>query len=187
MSQARKVYIFAPAASGKSTFNKQYQNYKGFQIVDFAFKLPKISFPARTLFYLSRIIPQFRKLARKSKSFLGPKEYFEKIFSYLRTEEHNLLVFGRRPPADLSPYDDIEFALILIPEEQHRRNCESRKKQMRNPLPFMHHWTTDFEKVKNIRKELQQFASERNIPIYDSFKGAVEAIALQSNDKRNKA
>lgn len=180
MSDQRKIYIFAPAASGKSTFNRLHQNYKGFQIVDFASMLPKPSVSVKLLFYLSRILPPLRSLARRSKSVLRSEKYFTQIFKFLREAKQDTIVFGRRPPNDLRPYADIEFALILIPDENHLRNCNSRRKEMRNPIPFMHHWTTDFKKVKAVRTKLGLYAQERGIPIFQDFKTAIDYMIVRT-------
>jgi len=176
MNHVRRIYVFAPAASGKTTFNSKIKRKGRFQIIDFDMLLPNISCITKILSYIGRAISPFKNLSRKTKSFTGPKEYQNLIFNWLRQQETDTIVFGRRPPLDLSQFDDIEFALVLIPEKDHVKNCHSRKNQMRNPIPFMHHWTTNFVKVKKIRDELREYAKKRNIPIYNPFTNAIDAI-----------
>jgi 2-phosphoglycerate kinase len=105
------------------------------------------------------------------------ENYFSQAFQYIINHNEPIVVFGRRTPnefEELPVHDSIKFAMVLIPEEDHRRNCASRKQELRNPLPFFHHWTTDFDKISQLRNNLTDYAKQHDIPVYDSFTDAID-------------
>lgn len=176
-----KFYIIAMAASGKSTFALQNPVYNGYQVVDFAKHLPSQTFWTRLVLYFSRFVKPLRKLvsSRPDRVARRQKNYFSQAFEFIANHQEPIVVFGRRTPDEfekLPVHDSVRFAMVLIPEEDHRRNCASRKRELRNPLPLFHHWTTDFNKIIEIRHNLTDYAKQHDIPVYDSFTGAIDAM-----------
>ena len=183
-----KFYIIAMAASGKSTFAAEHPIYDGYKTVDYAEHLPPMSWWTNLILYVSRIIKPLRKLIRHRPDMVARREkhYFLNVFDFIIKHEKPIVIFGRRPPIkfeELPVHDRIKFAMVLIPEEDHRRNCASRKKDLRNPLPFFHHWTTDFEMINDRRNSLTNYAEEHNIQVYDSFAGAIEDMHKRFNSE----
>jgi hypothetical protein len=174
-----KFYIIAMAASGKSTFTAENPTYNGYRVVDYAERLPSLSWSTNLVLYLSRFLRPLRKLVKHRPEMAARRQehYFSQAFAYIINHKEPIVVFGRRPPCEfeeLSVHDSIKFAMILIPEEDHRRNCASRKQELRNPLPFFHHWTTDFDKIGERRNSLTDYAKQHDIPVYESFTGAID-------------
>lgn len=169
----------AMAATGKSTFAGKNDSYLGYTIVDFAERIPQFSYVTRALLYLSRIIRPLRRIAVKRPDMAGhfKGSYFDQAFDFILNQDKPIVVLGRKTfdTFDHQKYDGvIEFSIVLIPEEDHRRNCAARKKQMRNPLPFFHHWTTDFEKIKRVRVGFRDHAAKHGITVYESIPEAIE-------------
>jgi hypothetical protein len=178
-AHAIKFYIMAMAATGKSTFAGQNDSYLGYNVVDYAERIPEFSFLTRALLYFSRILPPLRRIAVKRPDMAGhfKNSYFDHVLDFILKHEDPIAVLGRKTydTFDHQNYEGvIEFSIVLIPEEDHRQNCVARKKQMRNPLPFFHHWTTDFEKINRVRKGFQKYASKHGIPVYESIPEAIE-------------
>ena len=169
------------AASGKSTFAAKNSTYKGYRVVDFEDQLPPFPFSTRLVLYLARLFRPLRKLVRNRPEVVAQKKanYFARVFDYMARCTEPVVVVGRTPTHEfkkLPVHDTIKFAVVLIPEEQHRRNCVSRKRDLKNPIPFFHHWTTDFDKILAIRKEIIEFASANDIPVYPSFAAAIDDL-----------
>lgn len=110
-------------------------------------------------------------------------DYFAGVVELMRTSEGPVAVLGRRLPdnfGDDRSFDGIKLGMVLIPEEQHRQNVRSRRNEMRNPLPFMHHWTTDFRKVSAMRKSMSAFAEQNSIPVFESFEQAIDSLCTDN-------
>lgn len=181
-----KFYIIAMAASGKSTFAASNPVYNGYKTVDYAEHLPPISPSTKLVLYASRLIKPLRKTIRNRPEMVARRrnQYFSEVFEFTANYPGPVAVFGRKPPDDferLAVHNTIKFAMVLIPEEEHRRNCFSRKKELRNPLPLFHHWTTDFEKIMKLRNRLSDFANQHGITVYDSFSGAIDDMHRRFN------
>ena len=184
--KCEKFYIIAMAASGKSTFANNYPTYNGYRTIDFAERLPPISKWTKLILYVSRIIKPLRKIIRHRPEMVARREnnYFRQAFDFIIGHDQPIVVFGRRPPnefEDLPVHDKIKFAMVLIPEGDHRRNCASRKKELRNPFPLFHHWTTDFEKIQSVRNSLKRYAEVHDITVYDSISGAIDDMHRRFN------
>ncbi len=177
--KCNKFYIIAMAASGKSTFAVQNPIYNGYQIIDFATKLPSLTLWTRAVLYISRFVKPLKKLVSGRPDRIARRQanYFSHAFEYIVNKKEPIVIFGRRTPNEfekLPVHDSVRFAMVLIPEEDHRRNCVSRKRDLRNPFPLFHHWTTDFDNISEIRKNLRGYAEQHDIPVYDSFAGAID-------------
>lgn len=169
------------AASGKSTFAKLNPDYNGYHVVDFEVRLPARTLWTRLVLYASRVLKPVRILVsgRPDQIARSQKNYFSRVFEYIINHQEPLVVFGRRTPEnfeELSVHDSIRFAMVMIPEEEHRRNCASRKRELRNPFPFLHHWTTDFDKIRRMRLSVTDYANRHNIVVYDSFTAAIDDL-----------
>ena len=178
MASGKKIYVMSVACSGKSIFAKQNEYCAGLKVVDFAELLPTPKRMTWLILYLSRVLPRLRYFVRRDRSVLAkqPKHYYAKIFSYIRSESEPIVVLGRPAPESLEGLSDIEFAAVLIPREEHERNCRARRREHRNPFPFFHHWTTDFAKIELTRARLESYARRHNIPVYDSFRTAIMGV-----------
>ncbi len=179
-----RFYIMAMAASGKSTFTNANSTYRGYSIVDFGDDLPKRRFSTRVILYFGRFIPALRRMIRNRPDMKDRyrHSYFDQAFKFLKDSTDPTIILGRRTRTnyrELDVHDDVKFSMVVIPEELHRRNCKARKKSMRNPIPYFHHWTTDFEKIKKIRKEMLDYAKEFDIPVYQSIEEAIHAMDKQ--------
>ena len=103
--------------------------------------------------------------------------YFARPSTTSSTMKNRSWFFGRRPPkefADLPVHGSIRFSMVLIPNDGHRRNCASRKKKLRNPLLFFRYWTTDFDQIRQIRKNLSAYAKQHDRHVYDRFTVAID-------------
>lgn len=184
---ARKnIYIMSMAASGKSTFAKRNPSFRGNTIVDFAQELPKRHWSVKWLLYLSRVAPFLRKMVREDDSIvaLRSQNYMPRVFSFLSSTDTPHVVLGILPPENLEEYPefgDVRFGMVLINEEDHRRNCESRRREMKNPIPFLHHWTTDFQKIQAVRLVVLDYAHRHNIPVFESFSHAIGVLTGDSD------
>ena len=170
------------AASGKSTFATKYPNFEGYKIVDFAQQLPSRSALTKVLLYLRRVAPFLKTILRKRKDMIAinADHYFAHVYAYLTRQTQPVVVMGRRTPENLEDsemFNDVALAMVLVPEDDHRRNCKARKRKLRNPLPFFHHPTTDFTRIMNARKESQEYAKHHNIPVFESFSSAIRAMS----------
>ena len=177
----RKIYIMSTAASGKSTFARKFPSFEGYKIVDFAQELPSRSALTKVLDYLSRVAPFLEESFRKRKDMiaLDNEHYFASVFAYLTRQTEPVVVLGRRTPEYLEDYErfnDVAFAMVLVPEEDYRRNCKARKRESRNRLPFFHHWSTDFTRIMDDRKKSRGYAKRHNIPVFESFSSAIRAM-----------
>ncbi|MBT8080250.1 MAG: hypothetical protein KJO31_16845 [Gammaproteobacteria bacterium] len=177
----KRFYIMASAASGKSTFAGQNETYRGYRIIDYAARLGEYTLTTRILLYLTRFLPFLRPSLLKRKDFASRYRgsYFDQAFEFLLGHDEPVVVFGRKTldGFDHQQFDhEVAFAMVLIPEDHHRRNCASRKSQMRNPIPFFNHWTTDFEQIQEVRDNMRRHAEKHNITIYDSFQGAIDDL-----------
>jgi hypothetical protein len=176
------------AASGKSTFARNNEFYSGYRVVDYAVHLPPQRFWVRLLLYLSRPFPPLRRALRNVRDMraIDRRNYFAGVLQMMREHDGPIAVLGRRLPEDFRrnpAFDAIAVGLVLIPEERHRENVRSRRKEMRNPFPFMHHWTTDFEKVREVREEMRDFARRHGVPVFDDFPTAIERLAAAGAPK----
>ena len=184
-AQLNKFYIMAMAATGKSTFTNKHPNYLGYRVVDFGGALPRRRLSTRILLYISRFVPSLR-LAIQSRPDIKDRfkhAYFDRAFDFMNSCEDPIALLGRRPRRNfrelVAKHDKIRFAMVMIPEEEHRHHCASRKMSMRNPIPFFHHWTTNFSKILKIRREMYAYAEEFGIPVYEDFESAIEAMHRQ--------
>ena len=181
-----KFYIIAMAASGKSTFSRQNPEYRGYRVVDFAERLPPISRWTSFILYLSRIVKPLEKTVRRRPDMIARRKanYFRDAFDFITEHNKPVVVLGRKPPEDfenLPVHDSVKFAMVLIPEDKHRAHCAARRKELRNPLPMFHHWTTDFEKIKDLRRELGDYALRHDIAVYDDFSAAIDDMHSRFN------
>ena len=177
----RKIYIMSTSASGKSTFARKFPTFEGYKIVDFAQELPSLSALTKVVAYLSRVAPFLEKIRRKRKDViaLNTDHYFASVFAYLNRQTEPVVVMGRRAPENLEDYEmfnDVAFAMVLVPEKDHRRNSKARKRQSRIPLPFFHHWSTDFTRIMDLRKKSREYSKRHNIPVFESFSSAIRAM-----------
>ena len=176
-----KFYIMAMAATGKSTFARNHPHYRGYRVIDFADELPQRSLFTSALLYVSRFNTRLRNWLRNRGAEAGrfKHAYFEKAFARLDGSDEPMALLGRRTRSnyrELPYHDRMRFAMVLIPEEQHRKQVESRKSSMRNFLPFLDHWTTNFDNIVKIRQEMQDYAEQFDIPVYESIDAAIDAM-----------
>lgn len=176
-----KFYIMAMAATGKSTFVSRHSHYLGYAVVDFGEELPQRRLSTRILLYLSRFLPSIRKAIhdRPDMQDRFRQAYFDKAFDFMDSCDEPVVLLGRRTRSnyrELGVHDRVRFSMVMIPEEQHRDHVASRRSSMRNFLPRFHHWTTDFDKILTVRKEMLAYAEQFDIPVYDSIEGAIEAM-----------
>lgn len=179
---AKRIYVISMAASGKSTFARNNPTYNGCRVVDYAQELPTKSPWTKFVLYLSRALPILRRAVRRNKDLVAINRinYFEGVLDLFEQSRSPTAVMGRRLPENFKSdprFASLTPAVVLIPEEDHRRNCAARRKEMRNPLPFMHHWTTDFDKVRRVREQTRSFAERHGIPVFDSFGDAIDTLA----------
>ena len=170
------------AASGKSTFATKYPSFEGYKIVDFAQELPSRSAVTKVLLYLSRVAPCLETILRKRKDMIAinTDHYFANVYAYLTRQTQPVVVMGRRTPdnpGDSEMFNDVALAMVLVPEDDHKRNCKARKHKLRNPLPFFHHRTTDFRRIMNAREQSQEYATHHDIPVFESFSSAIRAMS----------
>ena len=170
------------AASGKSRFSEENPIFHGYRIVDFAQQLPNRPFWINAMRYVGRAFPFILNLIKNNAaiSILDSKKFMPYMYSFLSEQSEPTVILGKITSEDLDEYPQFEstvFGMVLIPETEHRRNCQSRKKEMRNPIPFFHHWTTNFKKIQAIREEVSNYASRHDIPIFDSFSSAITKLS----------
>ena len=176
-----KFYIMAMAATGKSTFVRKHERYLGYRVVDFGEELPKRRRSTRFLLYLSRFFPSIR-IAIHNRPDMQDRfrqAYFDRAFAFMDSCDEPLVLLGRRTRSnyrELGVHDRVRFSMVMIPEKQHRMQVANRKKTMRNFMPKGHHWTTDFDKILKVRKEMLAYAKDFDIPVYESIEGAIEAM-----------
>lgn len=185
MEKISRIYIMAPGATGKSTFANANPIYAKHRVVDFATFLPEPRGILKVMDYLGRRIGFLKRIARNSQTLEArkPENYYKNIFAYLREQDESVVVFGRLGPKDISHYEDIRFGIVMLAEDQHRKQCEMRKKQLRNFLPFMNHWTTDFENMKSIRDNFINYSEKHNIKIYLNFTEAINDLSKQKGHR----
>ena len=176
-----KFYIMAMAATGKSTFANRHPYYRGYRVIDFAEELPKRTLAASILLYLSRTNKRLRHWLRQRgvEADRIKHAYFDRAFARLDEAQEPTVLLGRRTRSnfrELPFHDRVRFAMVLIPEEQHREQVQNRKRSMRNFLPFLDHWTTNFDSIMTIRKEMQDYAEEFDVPVYESIDAAIDAM-----------
>ena len=180
-----KFYIMAMAATGKSTFTNKHQTYLGYHVVDFGEELPQRRLSTRILLYFSRFIPPLRIMMQNRPDMKDRfrHAYFDQAFDYINKHDEPIVMLGRRTRENyrelVTRHDKVRFSMVMIPEELHRQHCAARKKSMRNPIPFFHHWTTDFSKILKIRKEMYAYAEEFDIPVYEDIESAIKAMHRQ--------
>lgn len=185
-----RIYLMSVAASGKSTFVREREFCSGYRVVDYANHLPKQPLWARLILYLSRPFPALRRWLRRSRSLraLDHGSYFAGVLELMHSHEGPIAVLGRRLPEDFErsgAFHGVAVGLVLIPEEQHRRNCLARRGQMRNPIPFMHHWTTRFDNIRTMRAAAKDFAERHGVPVFDSFRIAIDELGRTSAPPRS--
>jgi len=177
----KRIYLMSMAASGKSTFARGNSFFKGYRVVDFAGRLPQKKPLTKFLLYISRPVPILQRAIKNNKDLVAIHQqyYFDAVFDLIRNHDGPIVVLGRLLPEHFAKFDflrTVAIGMVIIPEEQHRRNCLARKQEMRNPLPFFNHWTTNFRKVRAVRKKMADYADRHDISIYDSFTKAIEII-----------
>ena len=185
-----KFYIMAMAATGKSTFANRHGNYKGYRVVDFADELPPQTLTTKVLMLVSRFIPPMRRAVRRRPDLADRfrQAYFDKAFAFMDACDEPLVLLGRRTRSnfrDLGVHDRVRFAMVLIDKERHRSQVANRKKNMRNFLPFMHHWTTDFDKIQRLREEMRAYADKFEVPVFETFEAAIDALHHQYGGAAN--
>jgi hypothetical protein len=185
----KRIYLMSMAASGKSTFARANEFYAGYRIIDYATLLPGKGLWTRSLLYLSRAFPLLRRAVSKNRDMIAinHQNYSSGVLELMRSHKDPIAVLGRRLPAEFieaSSSQGISVGIVLISEEQHRQNCLSRRAKMKSPLPFMHHWTTDFDTVQAGREKMRTYAQQYNIPVFDSFELAVDTLKVQTFHKR---
>ena len=185
-AQYDKFYIMAMAATGKSTFTNKYDTYLGYKVVDFGgAQLPPRRLSTRILLYISRFFPPLRVLIRNRPDMKDRfrHAYFDQAFEFLNKQEEPIVLLGRRTRENYrelaAENDKVRFSMVMIPEEEHRQHCAARKKSMRNPIPYFHHWTTNFDKILKIRKEMYAYAEQFDIPVCEDIETASKAMHRQ--------
>ncbi len=186
---AKHIYLMSLAASGKSSFASNHIQYKGYSVVDFAQRLPGRNLLAVALLYVCRPFPALQLKLRQNKRLnkVGPHYYFDAVADFMRHHYGPLVIMGRRlPPHVLNDeaFPSAALGIVMIPEEQHRRQCESRRQELRNPLPFFDHWTTDFDKVKKLRQDMTDYAESHGIGVFESFASAIDSLSESCRPKR---
>jgi|SRR5690606_9190781 len=179
--RSERIYLMSMAASGKSTFARENEFYSGYRIVDYARHLPPPRWWVRLLLYVGRPFPFVKRALRNVRDLraIDRKNYFAGVLEMIHSHDGPIAVLGRRLPEDFRDsgiFDEVAVGLVLIPEERHRQNCLSRRKEMRNPFPFLHHWTTDFDKVRAVREEMRAFAERHGVPVFEDFRTAIEQL-----------
>lgn len=173
-----KICLLSVAASGKSTFKSKHPSYRGCRVVDVAELLPMPNPFVKALLYLGRVIPPLKKLAARapSQQAKAPERYFSILKHYLDEQTEDTVLLANRGPQPPSFFEGITLAVVLIPEEEHRRHCESRKTGMRNPLPFLHHASTEFANVLKMRENLSSYATMHALRLFGSYEEAIESV-----------
>lgn len=176
-----KMYLMSVACSGKSTFAGQQSSYGGYKVVDVADLLPAVGGMTGVVLYFARVMPALRRLVKNSAYVVArrPDRYEDLVFSFLRDQREPTVLMARRAPEDLRPYDDITFGAVLIPLERHRLNCQRRRRQLRNPLPFFDHPSTNFRRIMVLRDQLERYARRHGLPMYESFAEAIDELGAQ--------
>ncbi len=184
---ANHIYLMSLAASGKSTFAARYPEYAGYRVVDFASKLPRNNPLVLALFYIVRPFPALQRRARLSPRLnkVGPHYYFDAVTEFMDSAEQPMIVMGRRlrpQYLESETFRRARLGIVMIPEERHRRQCEQRRRELRNFLPWFDHWTTNFDKVRELRQSLLDYARQHDIEVFESFEDAVEALRDNSDN-----
>lgn len=179
---AKHIYLMSLAASGKSSFANKHKQYKGYTVVDYAKHLPGRNPLAVALLYVCRPFPALQLKLRQNQRLnsIGPHYYFDAVADFMQHHEEPMVIMGRRLPPRVLNNEAFSFAalgIVMIPEEQHRRQCESRRQELRNPLPFFDHWTTNFDKVKKLRQDMRAYADAHGIGVFDSFASAIDSLS----------
>jgi hypothetical protein len=182
MVTASNIYIFSPPASGKTTFATCNPVYSGYKIVDFAQELPNRSLLTKSLGHLSRAAPFLRSAVYKRKDMIALDEdhYFQYVEDFIAHRSEPVAILGRRPPRhilDSAAFESMKVALVIIPESNHRKNCEARRRKHNNRLPFFQHRTTVFSNIQDAREKNSAYASRNGIRIFDSFEAAITTLA----------
>jgi len=179
MDSPKKIYLMSPAASGKSTFAGKHGYYRGYKVVDSAQLMPEANGVVKLILYFARVFPQVKRLVRNNPIVQSnsPSQYYAKVLEYMRSESEPVVMLGRRGPVDLRPCGDIVFGVVQIPWKQHQLNCQRRRSQLRNPLPFFHHWTTDTRKIESARVLFLEYAERHNLRLFDSFANAIDELS----------
>lgn len=191
-----KIYIMAAPATGKSTFVSANKRYKGIKVIDFseiasrgARNQGKSYGPAarkgvfrRLAKYLRNKLFDLHKRAMRTDTAQRiphtGKSYHEEIVSYLRSQNEPVIVLGRIGPPNPERFSDIVFGAVLIPEQDHQRNC--RQRRLHRPNSDM----CDFSAVSVRRRQLSEYAEQYNIPIFPSFMSALDGLTgLSASDR----
>lgn len=177
------------AASGKSSFAAKHKTlYRGYKIIDFAGRLPRRNPLAVALLYLSRPFPELQLRLRRIPwlNKVGPHYYYDAVAEFMQRHTEPMVIMGRRlPPRVLNNdvFSSAALGIVMIPEEQHRQQCDFRRRELRNPLPFFDHWTTNFEKVKKLRSDMYVYATAHGIEVFDSFSSAINSLSEARSQK----
>lgn len=186
---AKHIYLMSLAASGKSSFASKHSQYKGYTVVDFAQRLPGRNPLAVALLYVCRPFPALQLKLRQNQRLnkIGPHYYFDAVADFIRQNDEPMVIMGRLlPPRVLNDdaFPPAALGIVMIPEEQHRRQCEIRRQELRNPLPFFDHWTTNFDKIKQLRQDMTAYAEKHGIGVFESFASAIDSLSERSHPKR---
>ena len=171
------------AASGKSSFAAKHKTlYRGYRVVDFAGHLPRRNPLAVALLYLSRPFPELQLRLRRIPwlNNVGPHYYYDAVAEFMQRHNEPMVIMGRRlPPRVLNNevFSSAALGIVMIPEEQHRQQCDFRRRELRNPLPFFDHWTTNFEEMKKLRRDMYVYAAAHGIEVFDSFSSAINSLS----------
>jgi 2-phosphoglycerate kinase len=95
---------------------------------------------------------------------------------------------GRKLPPQVlksDKFSSVSLGIVIIPEEQHRLQCNKRRNELRNFIPFFNHWTTDFTRIQELRVKMRQYAESHGIPVFDSFESAANKLAGNNVVKRD--
>ncbi len=173
-----KICLLSVAASGKSTFKSKHPSYRGCRVVDVAELLPMPNPFVKALLYLGRVIVPLKKLTARAPSqrAKAPDRYYAILKRFLDEQDENVVLLANRGPTPPSLFEGINLAVVMIPEEEHRRHCKARKTGMRNPLPFLHHASTEFENVLKMRANLSSYAARHAILVFTSYEEAIETV-----------
>lgn len=160
---ATKIYIMATPCSGKSRFSRESRRYEGMVIVDF-----------------SRVNKLGARLPVVGPLIAPGRSYHERMLAYLKRKSRPICVLGRIGPPDPHRFAGITLAAVVPPESLHRENCLRRRQ-----ADAASRWG-DFAAVQVLRERLLLYAGDWGIPVYDSFRIALDDLARQSSRERDR-
>ncbi len=152
-----KIYLMTTTCSGKSYFAREHTSYCGLEIVDFT--------------KVNRRITEQHDLEQVT---VPGDSYGDRIIAYLLQRTDPVCVMGRRADPDPPRAAGIDYGAVLLPVEEHRRNWEARRQAKPSTR-----WQ-NFDDIESKREKLRIYAEEYCIPIFESFRGAIEALVACS-------